>query len=33
MIPTEQNNSPPTLSIVATFADKFLYLLYADPVI
>lgn len=33
MIPTEQNNSSPTLSIIATFSFKFMYLLYADPVV
>lgn len=33
LIPTEQNNFPSTLSIVATIEDTFIYLFSADPVV
>ena len=32
MIPTELNNSLSTISVVASFEDTFMYLVYADPV-
>ena len=33
LIPTERNNSPSTISVVATIEDTFMYFLYADPVL